>query len=66
LSPFRRGREEVGWRWEREKRVLTVESSDTKLRIIGRLNLLVSHSFLYIYVRGAIYNSNGGGYNTRV
>jgi hypothetical protein len=34
----------------REKRVLTAESSDTKLRIIGRLDLMVSQPFLYIYV----------------
>jgi len=34
----------------REKRVLTAENSDTKLRIIGRLNLMVSQPFLYIYV----------------
>jgi hypothetical protein len=34
----------------REKRVLTAEYSDTKLRIIGRLNLMVSQPFLYIYV----------------
>jgi hypothetical protein len=32
----------------RKKRVLTVEGSDTKLRIIGRLNLMVSQPFLYI------------------
>jgi hypothetical protein len=35
---------------EREKRVLTAEDSDTKLRIIRRLNLLVSQPFLYIFV----------------
>jgi len=35
---------------EREKRVLTAEDSDTKLRIIGRLNLMVSQPFLYIYI----------------
>jgi hypothetical protein len=34
----------------REKRVLTAEGSDTKLRIIGRLDLMVSQPFLYIYV----------------
>jgi len=34
----------------REKRVLTAAGSDTKLRIIGRLNLMVSQPFLYIYV----------------
>ena len=34
----------------REKRVLTVESSDTKLRIIKRLNLIISQPFLYICV----------------
>jgi hypothetical protein len=34
----------------REKRVLIAESSDTKLGIIGRLNLMVSQPFLYIYV----------------
>jgi hypothetical protein len=34
----------------REKRVLTAESSDTKLRIIGKLNLMVSQPFLYIYM----------------
>jgi hypothetical protein len=33
-----------------EKRVLIAENSDTKLRIIRRLNLLVSQPFLYIYV----------------
>jgi hypothetical protein len=32
----------------RKKRVLTAEGSDTKLRIIGRLNLMVSQPFLYI------------------
>jgi len=35
---------------EREKRVLMAEDSDTKLRIIRRLNLLVSQPFLYIFV----------------
>ena len=34
----------------REKRVLTAESFDTKLRIIRRLNLMVSQPFLYICV----------------
>jgi hypothetical protein len=34
----------------REKRVLMSKSSDTKLRIIGRLNLMVSQPFLYIYI----------------
>jgi len=34
----------------REKRVLTATGSDTKLRIIGRLNLMVSQPFLYICV----------------
>jgi hypothetical protein len=34
----------------REKRVLTAESSNTKFRIIGRLNIMVSQPFLYIYV----------------
>jgi hypothetical protein len=34
----------------REKGVLTAEGSDTKLRIIRRLNLMVSQPFLYIYV----------------
>jgi hypothetical protein len=29
---------------------MTTEESDTKLRIIGRLNLLVSQPFLYICV----------------
>jgi hypothetical protein len=33
----------------REKRVLTAAGPDTKLRIIGRLNLMVSKPF-YIYV----------------
>jgi hypothetical protein len=33
----------------REKRVLTAAGSDTKLKIIGRLNLMVSDPF-YIYV----------------
>jgi hypothetical protein len=32
----------------RKKRVLMAEGSDTKLRIIGRLNLMVSQPFLYI------------------
>jgi hypothetical protein len=32
----------------RKKRVLTTKCSDTKLRIIGRLNLMVSQPFLYI------------------
>jgi hypothetical protein len=50
----------------REKRILTAKGSDTKLRIIGRLNLMVSQPFLYIYIYRAIYNSNGGGYHTRV
>jgi hypothetical protein len=48
----------------REKGVLTAKGSDTKLRIIRRLNLMVSQPFLYIC--RAIYNSNGGGYHTRV
>jgi len=39
------------------------EGSDTKLRIIRRLNVLVNQSFLYIYVCKTIYNRNGGGYN---
>jgi hypothetical protein len=34
----------------REKGVLMAEGSDTKLRIIRRLNLMVSQPFLYIYV----------------
>jgi hypothetical protein len=34
----------------REKGVLTAEGSDTKLRIIRRLNLMVSQPFLYIYM----------------
>jgi len=34
----------------REKRVLTAACSDTKLRIIRRLNLMVSQPFLYICV----------------
>ena len=34
----------------RRKRILTAENSDTKLRIIGRFNLMVSQPFLYIYV----------------
>jgi hypothetical protein len=35
----------------REKRVLTAAGSDTKLRIIRRLNLMVSNPFyIYIYV----------------
>jgi len=33
----------------KKKRVLTAEGSDIKLRIIGRLNLMVSQPFLYIY-----------------
>jgi hypothetical protein len=51
LSPFRRGREKASCKGERERRVLTAEGSDTKLRIIRRLNLLVSQHFLYICVR---------------
>jgi hypothetical protein len=39
-----------GTRREREKRVLTAEDSDMKLRIIRRLNLLVSQPFLFIYI----------------
>jgi hypothetical protein len=35
---------------EKEERVLIAENSDTKLRIIRRLNLLVSQYFQYIYV----------------
>jgi len=42
------------------------EGSDTKLRIIRRLDLLVSQPFLYVCVCKAIYNSNGGDYNIRV
>jgi len=47
------------------------EDSDTKLRIIRRLNLLVSQPSICVcvYVWGgqyAIYNSNGRGFNTRV
>jgi hypothetical protein len=34
----------------REKRVLMAAGSNTKLRIIGRLNLMVSQPFLYICV----------------
>jgi hypothetical protein len=48
----------------REKRVLTAESSDTKLRIIRRLNLMVSQPFLYICV--GQYTIAMGGYHTRV
>jgi hypothetical protein len=44
---------------------MMVEGSDTKLRIIRKLNLLVSQPFS-IYMCRAIYNSNGGGYNIRV
>jgi hypothetical protein len=43
-------REEAGYRGERERKVLTAEDSDIKLKIIGRLNLLVSQYFLYICV----------------
>jgi hypothetical protein len=35
---------------ERGRRVLRAEGSDTKLRIIRRLNLMVSQPFLYIYI----------------
>jgi hypothetical protein len=35
---------------KREEIVLIAEGSDTKLRIIRRLNLLVSQPFLYICV----------------
>ena len=37
-------------RRKKRRRVLTTESFDTKLRIIGRLNLMVSQPFLYICV----------------
>jgi len=37
-------------RRKKRMRVLMTESSDTKLRIIGRLNLMVSQPFLYICV----------------
>jgi hypothetical protein len=37
-------------RREMRRRVLTTEDSNTKLRIIERLNLLVSQPFLYICV----------------
>jgi hypothetical protein len=47
---LRRGGEKVGCKGEREKGVLTAEGSHTKLRIIRRLNLLVSQPFLYIWV----------------
>jgi DNA-binding transcriptional ArsR family regulator len=36
---------------KREEIVLIAEGSDTKLRIIRRLNLLVRQPFLYICVR---------------
>jgi hypothetical protein len=58
-------REEAGYRGERERKVLTAEDSDIKLKIIGRLNLLVSQHF-FIYMCRAIYNSNDGGYNIKV
>jgi len=35
---------------EREKGVLTAEGSNTKLKIIRRLNLMVSQPFLYICI----------------
>jgi hypothetical protein len=35
---------------ERGRRVLTAKDSNTKLRIIRRLNLMVSQPFLYICV----------------
>ena len=44
------GGEKVGYKEERKRRVLTTEDSDTRLRIIKRLNLLVSQPFLYIYI----------------
>jgi len=37
-------------RRKKRRRVLMAESSDSKLRIIGRLDLLVSQTFLYICV----------------
>jgi hypothetical protein len=37
-------------RRKKRRRVLTTESFDIKLRIIGRLNLMVSQPFLYICV----------------
>jgi len=37
-------------RRERRRRVLMTEGSDTKLRIIGRLNQLVTQHFLYVCV----------------
>jgi Flp pilus assembly protein protease CpaA len=40
---------------ERRRRVLMTEGSDTKLRIIGRLNQLVSQHFLYVCVCGGQY-----------
>jgi len=48
----------------RERRVLTVEDYDIKLRIIRRLNLLTPT--FSIYMCRAIYNSKGVNYNTRV
>jgi len=48
----------------RERRVLTAEDSDIKLRIIGRLNLLTPTFSIYMY--RAIYNSKGVNYNTRI
>jgi hypothetical protein len=50
-NPFWKSREKVGYKGERERRVLTAEGSDTKLRMIRRLDLLVSQYFLYICVR---------------
>jgi len=49
-SPFERGREEAGYKWGEGEKSSNGKNSDTKLRIIWRLNLLVSQPFLYICV----------------
>jgi hypothetical protein len=51
---------------ERGRRVLTAEDSNTKLRIIRRLNLMVSQPFLYICVGQYTINNNGGDYHTKI
>jgi hypothetical protein len=50
VESIRKSWEKVGYKGERERRVLMAEDSDTKLRIIRKLNLLVSQAFLYICV----------------
>jgi hypothetical protein len=52
---------------ERERRILAVEGSNTKLRIIRRFNLLVRQLlYMYVCVYRTMYNSNDGDYNIKV